>query len=167
MKVINCYKFFPLQTTGMVRVKKRYLVVKIQFDETKRSSYQQEDIYYSIRQSIRHLYGDFGDAIYSEKLVVKYLNPHTSIFFLQCLRDHYKQTRAAVSFVTVVNKQRCALTCLKAAATIKLAERFLLNYNIKGMGLMYSKCKTLGEKKKMVELMEEFSIPYEDVNTDV
>merc|ERR1712189_72009 len=98
-------------------------------------------------------------AVYAHKLVVKYLNPYTSVFFLQCLRDHYKQTRAAVSFVNVVNKQRCALTCLKVAATIKMAERFLLAYNIKGMNILYHGCKTTVEKRKMIELMEEFDIP--------
>ena len=147
----------------MVRVKKRYFVVQIQFDDTTNASYQQEDIYHALRQSITKLYGDFGEATYSQKLVVKYLNPYTSIFFLQCLRDHYKQTRVALSFVTVVNKQRCALTCLKVAATIKMAERFLLNMNVKGMGLLYNQCKTPGEKRRMAEVMEEFSIPLEDI----
>ena len=154
----------------MVRVKKRYLVVQIQF-ENANSRYAQEDIYYAIKDSINKLYGDFGSAAYTSNLVVKYLNPHTSIFFLQCLRDHYKHVRTAMTFVTVVAKNRCALTCLKVTATMKLAERFLLEFNVKAMNVLYGRCRTLGEKKQMLFYMEEFDIPTkkytEELQTDV
>ena len=146
----------------MVRIKKRYLVIRFEFLNSKsKRTIDREDIFQAVKGTLKELYGDYGVAAYGPHLNVKYTNPHTSIFFLQCLRDHYKQIRACVTFVKVMQKELCVLTCLKVAATIKLAERFLLAYNIKAMNVLYKRCKTPMEKNNLLKLMKEFDVPVE------
>lgn len=146
----------------MVRIKKRYLVIRFEFPNSKsKRTIDREDIFQAVKRTLKELYGDYGVAAYGPHLNVKYTNPHTSIFFLQCLRDHYKEIRACVTFVKNMQKELCVLTCLKVAATMKLAERFLLAYNIKAMNILYTKCKTPTERNNMSKLMKDFDLPVE------
>ena len=150
----------------MVRKKQRYLIGRLQYiDDEINAAVTREDILYSIRESIKDLYGDYGVGAYSVLLFVCYSNPYTGVFFLQCPRDNHKQIRTCLTFVKMVRRVQCVMTCIHMTATIKSAEKYLLEYNKKKMKIVYEKCKTPQEKREVLQFMKEVNIAH--VITDV
>lgn len=145
----------------MVRTKRRYLVLRVQYDKqtmTHLNSTTEERIHSAIRRTIQDLYGDTGFGSYAMNLEIKYWNPYTSICFLRCPRDFHKQVRTAVTFTRFINENLCAIHCMFLAATLKSAEKFLLNYNTEKMNILLKKCKRPGEKRAILEKMQELEI---------
>lgn len=145
----------------MVRSKNRYLVIRVQFDcheSAKNAKTDDQSIYQAIRSSIQELFGSVGVGKFGMELETKYWNPFTGISFVKCQRDFYKEVRTAITFIKLINKHLCAVHCLYVAATIKSAEKFLLDYNTDKMNILLKKCKTPTEKKIILEKMEELDI---------
>ena len=145
----------------MVRKKVRYLVTQIQYEDEKiDTSVTQDDIFHALHISVKELYGDYGVAVYTMKIWIKYTNPYTGIFFLQCPQDHHKEIRTSLTFVKLLKRKRCVLNCIYLAATIKSAERYLLDYNAEKMNIMYERCKTPQEKRDVLKFMKELNIDH-------
>lgn len=138
----------------MVRYKSRYFVVKVKYaDDRWDLNIYEKDIKEVIKTSVEELYGDYGIATYCNKMFVKYVNPYTQIFFVQCARDYHKEIRTAISFVKQLRSKFCTLTCIYMGATIKSAERFLLDYNTKTLQRLYANCKDPMEKRRLMQVM--------------
>ena len=143
----------------MVRLKVRYLVGKIQFEDGKVDiNLKHWEIPYELEWSMQNLYGQYGVAVYLRGIGVKYVNPFTGMFFLKCKRDFHKQLHAALTSMTLFKKQRCNIQVLHMAATLKRAEQWLLNYNKKEMSRMYKESKTPLERQEILGAAKKLGI---------
>jgi RNase P/RNase MRP subunit POP5 len=143
----------------MVRKKNRYLVVKIRYEDDKIDvNLQQEDIKKCIKGMVKELYGDYGLSTFCSGMFVKYNNPYTGVFFLQVARDYHREVRTCVSFVKMLRQRLCVLSCIHVTATLKSAEKYLLDYNTRKMKFVYERCKNPVEKQKLLNIMQELGL---------
>ncbi|RFU31163.1 hypothetical protein B7463_g5158, partial [Scytalidium lignicola] len=127
----------------MVRIKNRYLLVKIlypglekkpsnapipdvvQFNQPTTDALTPQALLKGLRAEILNLFGDYGAGAVSDSLSVKYLSPATSTFILRISRQHYRIAWAALSFmnsVPVKDGKRCVFQVVRASGTIRKAE---------------------------------------------
>lgn len=131
----------------MVRIKHRYLLIKILYPERAKPQDQRPDTitFHSptpdsfdslaltrlIRRHVAELFGDYGIGVVGGHLVVKYLSPATSTAIIRCPRDHYRLVWAALSTVTELPKPRneqrelarsCVFRVIRVSGTIKKVE---------------------------------------------
>ncbi|KAI4108792.1 MAG: hypothetical protein L6R37_000790 [Teloschistes peruensis] len=85
----------------------------------------------AIRDQILYLYGDYGAAVTSTGLLVKYLSPATSTFILRCSRANHRVVWSALTFMTHLPLgtnpkqspgQSCVMHVVRVSGTIRKAE---------------------------------------------
>ncbi|KAL9622544.1 MAG: hypothetical protein Q9160_003041 [Pyrenula sp. 1 TL-2023] len=131
----------------MVRIKYRYLLVKILYPDDAHTSIPplkplashspSPDIFDSvalarlIRRQVTELFGDYGIGVVGGNLVVKYLSQATSTAIIRCPRDHYRLVWAALSTVTELPKPKddagspgkfCVFQVVRVSGTMKKVE---------------------------------------------
>merc|ERR1711915_293916 len=87
------------------------------------------EIPYELEWTVQNLYGQYGVAVFLRTVNVRYANPYTGMFFLRCKRDFHQQIQAALTSMTLFKKQRCTIQIVHSAATLKRAEKWLLERN--------------------------------------
>ncbi len=75
-----------------MRLKNRYLLLELRWKDGKiDESMQESAIQTAIRDSIGVNFGDYGIALCTGALQVKYLNPLTGMCMLRCARDQLQE----------------------------------------------------------------------------
>ncbi|KAL2044380.1 hypothetical protein N7G274_003085 [Stereocaulon virgatum] len=138
----------------MVRIKHRYLLVHILYPETTGPNAKSTSsapakpfphliqfhrpspneltpqlLARAIRDQVLLLYGDYGLALISSSLNVKYLSPATSTAIIRVSRDHFRLVWGALSYMTDLPKpsklaptRACVMQVVRVSGTIKKAE---------------------------------------------
>lgn len=127
----------------MVRIKNRYLLLNILYpaprDKTKlsdqpsvvqihqpsSSKLEPHVLLRAIRESVVHLFGDYGAGMVSSSLSVKYLSPATSTAIVRVSRAHYRLVWAALTFITRLPNpvnEACTIRVVRVSGTIRKAE---------------------------------------------
>ncbi|KAL7627713.1 RNA-binding protein pop5 [Parahypoxylon ruwenzoriense] len=126
----------------MVRIKERYLLVKILYPNELGTRPDIPDVVLvnqpttdqlnpalllrGIRAEVANLFGDYGSgAIEGGNLGVKYFSPSTSTFILRTSRSTYRLVWAALTFmnsVPVRNGESCIFRVVHVSGTMRKAE---------------------------------------------
>ncbi|KAM6930762.1 ribonuclease P/MRP protein subunit POP5 [Xenentodon cancila] len=143
----------------MVRMKSRYLLCEVNVSE--RSELLLLDdraVTGAVKAAVARLHGDYGAALCSVRVSVKYLNAHTGIVLLRFPKRCYKFLWSALPFITKIEnrgkKVSCFLNCLHVGGTIRTCQKFLIQYNTRQLHRLLPKCKTEDEKRQVrLEIM--------------
>ena len=75
-----------------MRLKNRYLLLELMWKDVKLDEGMQEiTIQTAIRETVGAAFGDYGLAVASGALQVKYYNPLTGLCVLRCARDQLQE----------------------------------------------------------------------------
>ncbi|CAB4001836.1 Ribonuclease P MRP subunit POP5 [Paramuricea clavata] len=140
----------------MVRLKSRYLLMEIRFEDgLVDQSLSSSTVYHDILRSVENTYGDYGFGCIKMSFKVKYVNPFTGVVFVKCSRDYYRMLWHAVTFLKEVNGRQCSMNTLHLAGTINSCQRFLVKHNKKQLRKMLAQCKTPAEKGKISKMLKQ------------
>ncbi|XP_033123186.1 ribonuclease P/MRP protein subunit POP5-like [Anneissia japonica] len=137
----------------MVRLRNRYLLCEIIFDE-RYANYPavvSNDILSEIKNAVVHTHGDYGMGAVQLGLNVKYLNPHTQIFIVRSRRSSYKIVWTSLPFVNKLCKKICKINTLHCGGTIRTCQKFLLKYQRQQLSGVLLKCQSDEERKAVKE----------------
>ena len=115
----------------MVRVKSRYLLFEINFeDDLILESLTSSSITTIVKESIEANFGSFGSGVTSS-IQIKYFSPFTNIGILRMPREHGRMVWASLTFITKIKKIPCRIRVLHVSGTIKSAQKHTIEYNQK------------------------------------
>ncbi|XP_032242374.2 ribonuclease P/MRP protein subunit POP5 isoform X2 [Nematostella vectensis] len=101
----------------MVRFKKRYFLVEVEYEDGLiDDSVQKDAMRQVVKEAVKTAFGDYGLGCIQQFLKVKYLNPVTNILFLQCLRDYQQILQTSLTFVKSINNRACMFKTLYIGA---------------------------------------------------
>ncbi|XP_065054267.1 ribonuclease P/MRP protein subunit POP5-like isoform X2 [Rhopilema esculentum] len=124
----------------MVRVKKRYIVLKLHCEEDTNHVVSGTSIYQAIKRIYHELYGDFGIA-HLGSFGVKYYDQKTKMIFIQCNRDPHRNLMHAATLVKSIDSRPFSLQTLYIAGTMKSCQKFLLQYSKEELLNRLEQCK--------------------------
>eukprot|EP01117_Protostelium_nocturnum_P014120 TRINITY_DN5333_c0_g1_i2.p1 TRINITY_DN5333_c0_g1~~TRINITY_DN5333_c0_g1_i2.p1 ORF type:complete len:133 (-),score=32.13 TRINITY_DN5333_c0_g1_i2:206-604(-) len=116
----------------MVRIKHRYILTEIGFeDEKERRKIDTSKLYWTIRNSIQLHFGDFGMGSLLSSLQVKYWNKETGICIIRCSRDQYQLCWSSLTWVTNMfeTNSPVSMRVIHVGGTIKMCLRSALEYD--------------------------------------
>ncbi|CAK5116120.1 unnamed protein product [Meloidogyne enterolobii] len=97
----------------MVKLKKRYLLIELQFvDDRKDAFITGSDIYHSIFDQVGHLHGDYGVGAIKGSLQVKVRDPSTNTAVIRIGSNERSFVSTAIPFILTIGKCRCTLQLL-------------------------------------------------------
>ncbi|KAF2103511.1 hypothetical protein NA57DRAFT_19073, partial [Rhizodiscina lignyota] len=129
----------------MVRIKHRYLLINIlypnapdatskfdgdlppvvQFQQPSPDNLESQILLRAIRESVVHLFGDYGAGLISSSLKVNYLSQATSTAIIRVARSQLRIVWAALTFITRLPKPvntACVIHVVRVSGTIRKAE---------------------------------------------
>ncbi|KAK7072229.1 RNA-binding protein pop5 [Halocaridina rubra] len=108
----------------MVRFKKRYIVLEVELPP----KCKKEDrlLYFSLKNKIRQLHGEYGEAAVEKGLRVKYVNEQTNIAIISVARYAFKLVASTLPFVTKIS-----LKTLYVGASFKHSLLFIKKHHEK------------------------------------
>ena len=138
----------------MVRIKHRYLVVRILYPATQATvsksivnhsnqdllnlyrpspqSLDTRNLFRLIRTSIEYMYGDYGVGLVLPSLKITYFSSATSTAILRVARAHYRILWGALSWITSLGQggsggDPCVFRVVRVSGTIRKAEEDVIN----------------------------------------
>ncbi|XP_028400743.1 ribonuclease P/MRP protein subunit POP5-like [Dendronephthya gigantea] len=140
----------------MVRLKSRYLLMEIQFEDgLVDQSLTSGNVYHEIMRSVENTYGHYGFSCVKMTFKVKYVNPFTGVVFVKCSRDYFRMLWHAATFVKEINARQCSINTLHLSGTINSCQRFLIKHNKKQLQKMLAQSKTSAEKQKISKMLQQ------------
>ncbi|XP_061585789.1 ribonuclease P/MRP protein subunit POP5 [Cololabis saira] len=138
----------------MVRVKSRYLLCEVNVSESSELlSLDDRAVTAAVKAAVARLHGDYGAALCSIRVHVKYLNAHTGIVLLRFPKRSYKLLWSALPFITSIENRgkriSCFLNCLHVGGTIRTCQKFLIRYNTQQLHRLLPKCKNEDERQQV------------------
>ena len=123
----------------MVRLKTRYVLVKINFvDKKQYHPINVTEIIEAINTAVHDIHGDGGLSQVHVGLNVKYLNVKTKLAIIRVRRNHYQLLATSLPFISSINCERsktsaasinCFFQTLHVAGTIRTLQKFIIKYN--------------------------------------
>lgn len=136
----------------MVRYRNRYILSDIIFphDQEKdaAATLQTNHVYRAIKDAMVRAHGDYGIALVTSSLSVKYLNPETNIVVVRTKRGTHQLVQSAMAFVKNIGEQEAFFRTLHVGGTIRSCKKFLLTYHKQQLPLFQRQCKTDEEKRE-------------------
>ena len=83
-------------------------------------------IYRAVRDSVRSCFGDFGSALVTKGLAVKYAHAGSSVAVVRCGRDDAAKVRAAMAFVTEIQGDAVVMEVFEACGSVRTCASTLL-----------------------------------------
>jgi ribonuclease P/MRP protein subunit POP5 len=137
----------------MVRFKNRYFLLSIAIENDEiidgLSPYALQEC---IKEAIDLLFGEYGTVV-GQAVSVKYFSPYTGCAIVRTSRDYHKLVWAAITFITTLRKRRCSIQVIHASGTIKLLQKFAIDYDQKQ--IIKKREQNLISQKKAKSLQEE------------
>ncbi|XP_025081969.1 ribonuclease P/MRP protein subunit POP5-like [Pomacea canaliculata] len=135
----------------MVRKKNRYLLAEINFADGRKTKrdLKTEVVYRSVRDALQLAFGDYGMGVLKSSLVVKYLNPETSIVIVRAKRDFYRMAQTALSLVKKIDNIDAFFHLLHVGGTIRACQKFLIRHHRRQLPLLFQQCSTQEERKRV------------------
>ncbi|RKP01883.1 hypothetical protein CXG81DRAFT_25447 [Caulochytrium protostelioides] len=117
----------------MVRIKHRYLVIALHGlpDSVAVSS---SDVWHALQDALVTNFGSAGGATCGESLLLKYWSPVTRHGVVRLLRDDLPTVWAAVTLITKLKGQPCAITVGHVGGTIKSCQQVLIRWDEREIG---------------------------------
>ncbi|MBN3306852.1 POP5 protein, partial [Amia calva] len=110
-------------------------------------------LFWAIRNAVARAHGDYGSAVFSQSLAVKYLNTQTGVVFLRCRKSYYRVLWSALPFINRLDSRShnvpCSLTCLHVGGTIRTLQKFLIRYNTRQIQRLLPHCRTEEERAEV------------------
>ena len=91
-----------------------------------RPSRDQGAVYRAVRDSVRSCFGDFGSAIITKGLAVKYLHAGTGTAVVRCGREDAPKVRAAMTFVTEIQGDAVVMEVVEMCGSVRTCVAKLL-----------------------------------------
>ncbi|XP_060893550.1 ribonuclease P/MRP protein subunit POP5 [Labrus mixtus] len=147
----------------MVRVKSRYLLLEVNVtDRSRLLLLDDRAVFRAVKAAVARIHGDYGEALCSVRMSVKYLNALTGIVFLRFPKMCYKLLWSALPFITCIENQGqnipCFLNCLHVGGTIRTCQKFLIRYHTQQLHRILPTCKDEEEKQEVREALLNFSL---------
>ncbi|CAJ0941662.1 unnamed protein product, partial [Mesorhabditis belari] len=134
----------------MVKIKNKYALVQLLTDEAK-CKLQPLNIYREIMQLISEMHGDLGFSK-SARLIVKVAD--NDIFVVRTPKDGADVTLSALPFLRSVKGVRVVCNTLFVGRSIRSLEKRLITIRRKELAGRLSHCKSLYEKRKLLEALK-------------
>eukprot|EP00347_Sterkiella_histriomuscorum_P008351 403345434 len=112
----------------MVRVKQRYILGEIQFNEAGLidiQTFNQKTLIEAFRVAVQDAYGDLGLAKIQSNFIVKYWNPATKVFILKVGRENEDVAVSSLIMITKLYQYECKIRTLHIAGTLEKVEQAL------------------------------------------
>ena len=131
----------------MVRLKSRYLLVKINFiDKKQYHPINVNEIVDAIHNAVHVVHGENGVSQVLVGLNVKYINVKTKLSIIRVRRKHYQLLATSLPFISSIHceksdkKQKMSVSCffqtLHVAGTIRSLQKFIIKYNNQQLQLL-------------------------------
>ncbi|VIO90869.1 Rpp14 family protein [Brugia malayi] len=134
----------------MVRLKNRYVLMDILFDE-KGGIVTESAIYVALSKQIGILFGDYGMAAAKLSLSVKVFDAGTATTIIRISKEFAQRLLSAIPFVCTIDDIPVVLQVLFVGSSVRSCQRALLRINRRRLYSNYVAAKTYGEKKDVME----------------
>lgn len=147
----------------MVRLKHRYFLVRLFFDDQKFGhNIEPYQIYGRIKTAVETIHGDHGLACIDVSLSVKYVNVYTNVILIKTRRQFHRLLWSSLPFITHIPenigkrtvKLPCFLHTLHVGGSIRSCQKFLIKYHRRKLNSILDQCSTPGEKRKVKKSIE-------------
>jgi ribonuclease P/MRP protein subunit POP5 len=121
----------------MVRFKRRYFCVEIQFRDSDLNSMSKKmqlnklkhtNLSETVHKSIERFYGDLGMAKMMPSFSVIYFNMNTNMAIMRTARDLETKFHNLLTFTRKIDEFDCAFRVVHVSGSIKKCKKFLLHY---------------------------------------
>lgn len=102
----------------MVRVKRRYIVFKIECDGH-RVNQAQESFTRELRERVAELYGDFGVASLNRGFSVKRFDPKEGYLILAVRRGVHEMVMSVAPWIVSIDKMRSSVRIIHLSGTVR------------------------------------------------
>ena len=121
------------RTRQRMRLKNRYLLLELMWKDGKLEENMQESIIQTaIRESVGAAFGDYGLALASGALQVKFYNPLTGLCVLRCARDQLQEASMGSHDATLDAKLHLISACARQFSLSMLLDACIL---VAGVGI--------------------------------
>lgn len=113
----------------MVRVKRRYIVLKLVRDKNQ-ESISEAELKNEIKSYVAKTYGDFGIGCLNRGFAVKRYNPNEGYVVIQMRKGVHEMVMSIVPLVTSMNGKSCGLSLIHLSGTLRSSFKKLQNHYI-------------------------------------
>lgn len=100
----------------MVRVKRRYIVLKIGYQQAKQP---QDAFLKELKDKISALYGDFGVACFNRGYAIKRYDPKDGFMILCVRKGVHEIVMSAIPLITNVDRAPCSINIIHLSGTMR------------------------------------------------
>ncbi|XP_073842027.1 POP5 ribonuclease P/MRP subunit [Musca autumnalis] len=144
----------------MVRVKNRYIVVRIIPKNTNLNLlYIKEQILAKcVLAHVEKYYGTYGVGLLEHGFRVKYCNERTKIAILRCSHHSYRFVTSILPLITSVGDVQAKFNTIYTGATIMQCNKFIIKHQQTYLDRMVGQIVSAKERQEMIKRVMEFDI---------
>ncbi|XP_014102945.1 ribonuclease P/MRP protein subunit POP5 [Bactrocera oleae] len=143
----------------MVRIKNRYVVVRIVPEKTANILKIDDAVLAKcVLRNVKKYYGDYGLGIVEHGFRVKYCNERTKIAIIRCLHRSHRTLTSTLPLITMIGDVRAKFHTLYVGATIIHCNKFIINHQQRFLDEMVGQIASAKERKDFIKRVMEFDL---------
>lgn len=109
----------------MVRLKHRWIVGQILYENTSTGEVTASEIQIALREKIQILFGDVGAGSFGNSTMVRFFDKETSIFVVRTTREACKDVWFAMSCISCIQKLNIIIRVIRVSGSVRTCAKSL------------------------------------------